>query len=66
MENLTLINTLIALKVVASKEPFSQEQYQKLTGKLMWPSLGSRPDIAFTTGFLGRFNSNPTTLYYTT
>jgi hypothetical protein len=31
----------------------------------MWPLLGSRPDIAFATGFLGRFNLNPTTSHYT-
>jgi len=30
----------------------------------MWPSLRSRLDIAFAAGFLGRFNSNPTTNHY--
>jgi hypothetical protein len=31
----------------------------------MWPSLGTRPDFAFTAGYLGRANASPTTAHNT-
>ena len=34
--------------------------YRNIVGKLMYAMVGTRPDIAFAVGFLGRFSSNPT------
>ena len=34
--------------------------YRNIVGKLMYAMVGTRPDIAFAVGYLGRFSSNPT------
>jgi hypothetical protein len=33
--------------------------YQSIVGSLMWCAMSARPDMAFTVGYLSRFNSNP-------
>ena len=35
-------------------------QYQQLVGTLLYTSIGTRPDIAFTVTRLSRYNANPT------
>ena len=40
-------------------EPLNQTQYQSAVGSLMYLSVNSRPDIAFSVNSLARFNSNP-------
>ena len=64
MEDCNPSHTPIDHLVPGNRVSFNIKEYQRLTGSLMWPSLGSRPDIAFAAGFLGRFNSNPTTNHY--
>ena len=34
--------------------------YWNIVGKLMYAMVGTRPDIVFAVGYLGRFSSNPT------
>jgi len=41
------------------------EQYQQLTGKLMWVMRTTRPDIAFIAGRLSQFNKDPTETHWT-
>lgn len=40
-------------------ESFDQGQYRQAIGSLLYAALGSRPDITFAVGILGRFASNP-------
>lgn len=63
MENCKAIDTPMAPRIVSSDEEFDVEVYQRITGGLMWPSLGTRPDIAFAVGYLARWNSKPTTAH---
>jgi len=63
MENCKAVDTPMAPRIVPSDEEFDVEIYQRLTGGLMWPSLGTRPDIAFPVGYLARWNSKPTTAH---
>ena len=39
--------------------PDAHDRYRRVLGKLAWSSL-TRPDLAFVTGFLGRFQAAPT------
>ena len=39
--------------------PDAHDRYRRVLGKLAWGSL-TRPDLAFVTGFLGRFQAAPT------
>ena len=39
--------------------PEAHDRYRRVLGKLAWASL-TRPDLAFVTGFLGRFQAGPT------
>jgi hypothetical protein len=55
------VNVPMAAKVIPSDIAFYQKEYQRITGSVMWPSLGCRFDIAYVAGYLGRFNSAPTT-----
>ena len=38
-------------------------EYQGEVGSTMYAMLGTRPDLAFTIGFLARFCSNPSTTH---
>jgi hypothetical protein len=58
------VDVLIAAKVVLSDIAFNQKEYQRITGSVMWPSLGCRFDIAYVAGYLRRFNSAPITAHY--
>jgi hypothetical protein len=58
------VNVLIAAKVVPSDIAFDQKEYQRITGLVIWPSLGCRFNIAYVAGYLGRFNSALTIAYY--
>ena len=58
------LNTLMAARIVPSDLVFDQKEYQRITGSEMWPSLGCRFDIAYTTAFLARFNLAPTTAHH--
>ena len=42
-----------------SEEPADKVQYQQAVGSLMYLMLGTRPDIAFAVGYLGRFSAAP-------
>jgi hypothetical protein len=64
MENCKAIDTPMALKIVPSEDDFDIQEYQSLMGELMWPSLGTRPDIAFSVGYLARWNSKPTSAHH--
>jgi hypothetical protein len=33
--------------------------YQSVVGMLMWAMLGTRPDLAYVTGVVGRYSANP-------
>lgn len=37
----------------------SSTPYRNIVGRLMYAMVSTRPDIAFTVGFLGRYSSNP-------
>ena len=39
--------------------PEAHDRYRRVLGKLAWASL-TRPDLAFVTGFLGRYQAGPT------
>ncbi|KFY97995.1 hypothetical protein V500_01823 [Pseudogymnoascus sp. VKM F-4518 (FW-2643)] len=39
--------------------PAFKKRYQAMVGSLNWPAGVSRPDIAFATGRVGRYSSNP-------
>jgi hypothetical protein len=39
--------------------PNFKRRYQDMVGSLNWPAAVSRPDIAFATGRVGRYSSNP-------
>src|ERR1700709_420679 len=65
MEGCKTISTPMALKIVPSDDDFDIKLYQSLMGELMWPSLGTRPDIAFTAGYLARWNAKPTSAHFT-
>jgi len=41
------------------KDEMATRPYRKLVGALEWLALGTRPDIAFATSLLARFNHNP-------
>ena len=59
------MDTLITSTIVPSDIPFNLKEYQSITGGIMWPSLGTRPDFAFAAGYLGRANASPTTAHNT-
>jgi hypothetical protein len=59
------MDTLIALTIIPSDIPFNLKEYQSIIGGIMWPSLGTRPDFAFTAGYLSRVNASPTTAHNT-
>ena len=59
------INTLIASTIIPSNIPFNLKEYQSIIGGIMWPSLGTRPNFAFTVGYLGQANALLTTAYNT-
>jgi Reverse transcriptase (RNA-dependent DNA polymerase) len=40
--------------------PVDTTKYRHIVGKTMYAMVGSRPNIAFTVGTLGKFTSNPT------
>ena len=65
MNDCSSVTTPIIPGITPSDESVDITQYQSHTGSVMWPSLASRPDICFSAGFLGRFNSNPTTSHMT-
>jgi len=44
---------------IEAGEPFDIHSYLQLGGSISWPALGTRPDIAYAVGYLGRFNANP-------
>ena len=58
------VNVPMAAKVIPSDIAFYKKEYQRITGSVMWPSLGCRFDIAYVAGYLGRFNSAPTTAHH--
>jgi hypothetical protein len=64
MEDCNPSHTPIDHLVLGNTVSFNAKEYQRLTSSLMWLSLRSRPDIAFASGFLGRFNSDPTTNHH--
>ncbi|KAE8219279.1 hypothetical protein CF326_g8990 [Tilletia indica] len=42
-------------------EPFpDRRRYQALIGSLLWVAIATRPDIAFSVGYLGRHSADPT------
>jgi hypothetical protein len=55
------IDTLIALTIIPFNIPFNLKEYQSIIGGIIWPSLGTRPNFAFTAGYLGRANALLTT-----
>jgi hypothetical protein len=59
------MDTLIALTIVPSNIPFNLKEYQSIIGGIIWLSLGTRPDFAFATGYLGRANALPIIAYNT-
>ena len=59
MEDCKPADTPMAAKLAGSQEDFDLNLYQKLTGGLMWPSLISRPEIAFSVAYLARWNHSP-------
>lgn len=64
MEGCKPIDTPMAPRLEASEEEFDQDLYSKMEGGIMWPSLITRPDIAFVAAYLARWNSNPTTAHF--
>jgi hypothetical protein len=58
------VDVPMAAKVIPSGIAFDQKEYQRITGSVMWPSLGCRFDIAYVAGYLGRFSSAPTTAHH--
>ncbi|MGD0511293.1 MAG: reverse transcriptase domain-containing protein, partial [Candidatus Micrarchaeaceae archaeon] len=64
MENCKPADTPMALKITPSDDEYDMGIYQSLTGGLMWPSLCTRPDIAFAVGYLARWNSKPTRAHH--
>ena len=44
----------------ADPTPAEQQAYQGIVGELLFSATWSRPDIAFSAGYLGRFSSSPT------
>jgi hypothetical protein len=58
------VNTPMAARIIPSDSSFDQKEYQRITGSEMWPSLGCRFDITYATGYLGRFNSAPTSAHH--
>ncbi len=65
LESSTPILTPIAQGIISSGPEVDIQEYQSKTGSIMWPSLGSRPDISYSAGFLGRANASPTTAHST-
>ena len=51
------IEDILHLQPLKDGEP-CHEQYRTLVGKLLWISIISRPDIAFSVSFLARFNAS--------
>jgi len=49
-----------ATLAASSSEFHDPEAYRSLIGSLMWLTNCTRPDLAFTVGFLARFMQNPT------
>jgi len=45
-------------------EPVNPTAYRNIIGKLMYAMVGTRPDIAFAVGVLGRFASNPSKAHF--
>jgi hypothetical protein len=60
MEGSKPVATPMASKITGPPDDTNQNEYQQLTGALMWPSLATRPDISYAVGYLARFNSRPT------
>jgi hypothetical protein len=58
------VNVPITAKVVPNDTSFDQKKYQRITGSVIWPSLGCRFNIAYVAGYLRRFNSAPTTAHH--
>jgi hypothetical protein len=49
-----------------TEEPCDKELYPSVVGSLMWLALGTRPDIAFTVNYLGRYNNDPSVDHWRT
>ena len=64
MEEARPVDVPMTAKIVPSDIAFDQKEYQRITGSVMWPSLACRFDIAYVAGYLGRFNSAPTTAHH--
>lgn len=56
--------TPMATTDITGGTPFDVNEYLQLGGSIAWPALGTRPDIAYAVGYLGRFNANPTTAHH--
>ena len=56
---MTLADLNSASEVSGEDAPCNITQYRQILGKLMWAMVGTRPDIAFAVGALGRFASAP-------
>ena len=68
-EDIRTLSTLMDpnIKLLASQSPQMPEEfatmknkpYQEAVGTLMYASLGTHPDIAYTVGILSKFNEKP-------
>jgi Reverse transcriptase (RNA-dependent DNA polymerase) len=54
-------NEVIRSMVIGGRET----TYQSIVGSLMWLTLGTRLDLAYTTGVIGRYSANPKGCHWT-
>jgi hypothetical protein len=55
----TPLNNCLLIKNTEKIDNGRRTYYQGLTGSIMWAATAIRPDLAFTAGYLARFNMNP-------
>jgi hypothetical protein len=60
----TPIEVGLSLEVNVNIENNTKKPYKQLLGCLMYISLGTRPDIAFSVSFFGTFQQNPTDVHF--